>query len=910
MYIGAAGLVALALAGCGGGGGGGTTASTSGGTSGGTSASASVIPPTGTPVDASTMSATDFGALTPSGAITGVSIASPPVVNFQITDANGRGIKGLGFTSQTSTAKYPGLSNLAFTLAKLVPGTNGSPSKWVSYVVTSSPTTTAGELPARPTSDNIGTLVDNGDGTYKYTFYRDITKVKDLVAAATYTGVNKAADLGDLTYDPTLVHRLAIQVGGNARGTGTNTANGANSGVTAVPMGKPVNIVFDWVPATGKVIAPTDAGQREIVKVSACFECHEKFTFHGGNRQDTKFCVTCHTDQRKYGQTAAVSTNNAFPALTKSSSGSYTPTTYIADGVTTGDLPVLVHKIHLGKELAKKNYNFANVLFNEVTYPQPIKNCTKCHTGTDGAANKTAQGDNWKNVPSRLACGACHDGINFDTGRGLTLADARDGKSSSTYGHVGGAQADDKNCALCHSATAISTVYHTTVDPTGANGRGGYPLNTATDTPTVGFPSGQGPSIPVASQLNMPAGVYKINFEIKQVTVAGAAGAKKATVVYRVLKDGQPVTFNATGNLITNVDGSPGVYVTYAVPQDGIASPADWNAQKTASIKALRDGTAGTQTGPDASGYYSATLSAIIPDNATMVTGEIGIDYNGFVQLGHADYPKGIRLREPAFVMKTADGYTARRSIVDNAKCNNCHGQLGVSPSFHSGARNNGQGCATGGCHDANKATGHVGAANSFGGGWSVAIKNMVHAIHGSSKREQAFTYEATTANPNGFKEVTYPGVLKSCETCHVSGSYDFSGSANNAALPNLLWTTDAWGDMTNNSTTNPTSIASIGLSPWVTTLGAGQIDYRTNPLVSSPIASSCFGCHDSSLARDHMQTNGGTLVKQWSTVASVATRPSTSIGQTSSNTFNKSEQCMLCHATGKVADIKVMHAK
>ena len=27
-----------------------------------------------------------------------------------------------------------------------------------------------------PSTDNTGTLVDNGDGSYKYTFYRDITK--------------------------------------------------------------------------------------------------------------------------------------------------------------------------------------------------------------------------------------------------------------------------------------------------------------------------------------------------------------------------------------------------------------------------------------------------------------------------------------------------------------------------------------------------------------------------------------------------------------------------------------------------------------------------------------------------------------------------------------------------------------
>jgi len=902
MSVVAAGLLAVALAGCnsgGGGGDGGTAAAPPTGGSGG-GAVVNVPAPTGPAVDASTLSSADFGALAPSGAVTSVSVNSSPVVTFQVTDANGRGIKGLGFTSKKTTDLVPSYQNMSFTFAKLVPGTNGSPSKWVSYLVKSPATTTSADTPRRPSWETFGTLVDNGDGTYKYTFYTDITKVTDFVAAATLTAPNVAADLGNLTYDPTLLHRLVVRIGGNARGTGTNTADGSNSGVTAVPMGTAANIVFDWYPATGEVVPAGDTDQREIVKVSACFECHQKFSFHGGGMQDTRFCVTCHTDQRKYGQTRVTSTANAFPALTKTVNATtgavtYSPYTYVADGVTTGDFPNFIHKLHFGKELKKTNYNYANVLFNEVTYPQTITNCTKCHT----KSTATPQGDNWKSVPSRLACGGCHDAINFATGGGTTIAGA-------TTGHIGGAKKDDSQCALCHDATTIP-VYHVTVDPKGSEGRGGYPVNTATDTPTAGYPAGQGPGIPLASQLNLPAGVYKINFEIKQVTLTGAAGAKKAQVVYRILKDGQPVTLNATGRLITGVDGSPGVYVAYATAQDGIAAPADWNATKNASVKDIRDAKSGnSQTGPDASGFYTATLGAAIPDDAKMLTGVIGVDYQGFVQLNNADYPKGIRLREPKFVMKLADGHTARRAIVSNDKCNNCHGQLGVSPSFHSGARNNGEGCAI--CHDANRATGHVGASNSFGGGWSVSTKFMVHAIHASSKREKAFSYEATAANPDGFKEVTYPGVLKTCETCHVAGSYDFSAAANSAALPNLLWTTDAKGDMTNSATTNPTGIASIGLSPWVTTLGKGQVDYRTDNLVSSPIASACFSCHDSSLAVQHMQSNGGTLLGLFSSVSSAATRPA--VGAISTMTFTKSEQCTLCHASGKVADIKAMHAK
>ena len=93
-------------------------------------------------------------------------------------------------------------------------------------LATAPPTTTTAAAPQRPGTDNTGTLVDNGDGTYKYTFYRDVTKIKDLVAAMTVALPNKLADLGDLTYDASLTHRLTIQLSGNAPGTGTNTPTG------------------------------------------------------------------------------------------------------------------------------------------------------------------------------------------------------------------------------------------------------------------------------------------------------------------------------------------------------------------------------------------------------------------------------------------------------------------------------------------------------------------------------------------------------------------------------------------------------------------------------------------------------------------------------------------------------------
>jgi OmcA/MtrC family decaheme c-type cytochrome len=907
-----AGLLALSIAGCGGGSDGAAGAPGAAGATGATGATgpaggtgtgaAGTVNVGSNTVAASADAAAAWKALAPQVTISSVTINSPAVVKFTVKDAAGNPVVGLGNKSQSSSATVAGLTNLSFTLAKLVPAANGAPSKWVSYNVVR-PLTVAEKttVPATascnadktwcgtyPTTDTQGTLADNGDGSYQYTFYRNSKDAATIVAGLTDSvdGLSKKADLGDVSFDATQTHRLGLVISGNAPGTGSNTPTGAASATAAVAMANPANAVFDFIPATGKAVTATDTS-RDIVKIESCASCHDgKPLAHGGSRKDPKLCVTCHTDQVKYSfdMEAPMLADGITFATQTGSNAVVRPAQAVLMGRAVGNFPNYIHKLHMADKLTKQGYNYNNdggpMNFNTVTYPQPVTNCVQCHDGSTNAVSKTpvtANGDNWKSVPSRLACGSCHDGIDFATGNGIALGT----RGQAVGGHVGGAQLNDATCAVCHTAATIP-VYHVTVDPTGANGRGGYPLNTANDVPTPGYPKDQGPTIPVASQLGaLPAGVFKINFEIKSVTVADVTGGKQATVVYRMFKDGSKVTFNATGNLIDNVDGNPGIYLTYGTPVDGVTTPVDWNGPTSAvaKFKELRIGTGGTQTGPDADGYYTAVLSYLIPSTAKMITAAVGVEYNGLVQLGLDAYPKGIRLREPAFAMMTATGYTARRAIVSNAKCNSCHGQLGVSPSFHSGARNNGEGCAI--CHQPSTAGGH-GAT-----GWSVSVKNLVHSIHGSAKRDNAFTYQATIDNPAGFGEVGYPGVLNKCEKCHVAGSYDFSAAANSAAQPNLLWTTDSNGNMT--------TAPALGRSPWVTTLA----DYTSDNLVSSPMSSSCFGCHDTKSAVAHMQYNGGTLVSPASTVSTGGR----------ANGFSKVESCMVCHASGKVADIKAVHA-
>jgi len=905
----ATGLIVLALAGCGGGGSSETPAAAA--------PPAVVVPPvviapavavpTGAaPVTltAATPAAT-FAALAPTVPAVSVTIASPPKVTFSLTDAAGNGIIGFGSTSKSATATVASYPNLAFSLAKYVPGeavagtTTTTPGKWVSYIVTTVPSTTTASTATRPGTDNTGTLVDNKNGTYTYTFYRDITKVKDEVAAMTLTGANKAVDLGDLTFDKNALHRLTIQISGNAPGTGSNTADGVTV-TTAVPMANPINVIYDFIPATGKAVASTDATvpQRLIVDKASCNECHAKLggkpgtesqTFHGGSRYDPKYCVVCHTDQRKYGRTASTSV-----------AGVFTGSTYVADGVTLGDFPVLIHRVHKGEGLKKTGYNYAGVLLNETRYPQDYRNCAKCH---DNTAPKVApQADNWKMVPSRLACGACHDGIDFATGKGTTNA-------GGTGGHIGGAKLDDKQCALCHDATSIP-VYHIPVTkPAADNAFLAGQTNTRTNSAWI-----------ASNTSKLPAGAIKVDYDIKSVVRNANMNVE---MTFRMLQNGVAKPFNdptAKTEIWDNFMGSPTLYCVWAEAQDGITAPADFNKSASTWLRSVWNGTAtgskaATLSAIDTSGYYKATLTGFtVPNGAVMLTCGMGYEYQitaalPLTQTNLADYPVSASANSagPTGIAKpngglivvipdaqvvasagsaaggTGAAYTGRRAIVSDALCNTCHQELGIfaEATFHGGQRNDGSTCSW--CHNPNRTS----------SGWSADSSNFIHGIHAASKRTVPYNWHAVSAT-NNYSKVEYPGILSKCETCHVAGSYDFSASASSAALPNRLYRTVATGTgFTSAAAATSVSFAPASYVPRDVDYGNATTTSGQN-LVISPIAAACFSCHDSTVASQHMESNGGSVYRARTTALA------------------KSEQCMFCHQPTSAfgLGIKTVHNK
>jgi OmcA/MtrC family decaheme c-type cytochrome len=990
-----------------------------------------------TPSDADTAA---WAALQPQVTVQSVTIASPPVVKFTVTDQNGIPIAGLGNISKSSTATVASYPNLAFALAKLVPGSNGSPSKWVSYIVTTVPTTTAGAAPTRPTTDSTGTLVDNGDGTYAYTFYRDVKGIKDQIAAMDAGTGNNVADLGDLTFDGTLVHRVTVAISGNAPGTGTNTPNAVQN-VTGVPMQHPIDFAFDFTPSTGQA---TPSG-REITATAKCNECHRVLggipgdpndsssaAFHGGNRNNVQYCVVCHTAQRKYGQ--ATATYNA-STLTITSASSYRFGAFGGDKSldrAIGDLPNMMHHFHAGPVLAYKGYNYANVLFNDILFPQDLRNCTKCHDGSDNSTAKTAEGDNWKKVPNRLACGGCHDGIDFATGQGVTLRDAAAGLTSTTkfngLAHGGFAQADDSRCVLCHSPAGVDIdLIHRPVTPPNSD-------NALLPHTDGGTGNGNTNAAWIASNpARLPTGAIAVTYDVKSVSLNGN---RNPVMVFRWLQNGQRKDLNvfdpanpvakqnpATGaqEMWPNFMGSPSAQFVYALPQDGIKTPSDYNASARGYLRAIWNGTgtgtgAGTLSGPDSNGYYTVTLTGVtLPASAVMLTGGMGYSYavSGssaslpLTQTAAADgtpfkdeagapvYPVWAsgttdttvkcvvpaNAKSPACngglvviapnAQKVATGCptlppgqppdplcTGRRPIVEDARCNACHQELGTftEDAFHAGQRNDGTTCSW--CHTPNVAS----------SGWSADSTYFVHAIHAGAKRDVKYTWDApgpATSLPDGgiaaesFADIEYPGVLRDCQTCHLPNTYDFSATASANALPNkqlrvvatgayngiFNTTTNVGGSITNYSanctasaSSTQTALGFFELAPYVATVTA---PYPAVPPSTSTYgigysfnagASASTGCTPdgkvytipAGSTPDQGDTNardayGASLVN--SPIAGVCSachdspaalahfeQQGGSIYEPRSSALKKVESCLICHGTGQIADIAQVH--
>jgi OmcA/MtrC family decaheme c-type cytochrome len=844
-----AAMVLAALSGCGSDDDGGTALPPTG-----SALSAQIAAAAGNPAnDSASNSSSAFKVLQDAG-VPAVVVASAPKVNFTVFSD--------GAVKQGLT-----LSNMSFIIAKLVPATNDSIEEWLSYTYRTeiaSPGVGPGGQPvleraAQATTDpkpagQAGQLVYNADGYYTYTFSTDITD---------------PGKTNGVVFEPNRTHRIAIQL---------SYTNAAGQTVRVNPY---FDVTFD---GAGRSVAVTDpAKTRVMADIGSCNGCHESLALHGGGRVDVQYCVLCHST-----------------ATTDANSGNVLA------------MSTMTHKIHAGRLLKSKldaglggeqyviwGYQNSKHDYSHVGFPQDLRNCTVCHTGTNPT---TPQGDNWKSKISKEACLTCHaslPGSNFYEGHALFtgVADPTTLANSQCLGcHMAGTgvspervhwNQNEENAAKYRmniesatydAASRKVTIRYFLSDPTNNNAK--YNLVTSECT-------GAGASLTCSNQTRFG----NLRFYVAYQNLVG----QRTTVTEFTAYNNGGSAANAYAYKGTN-DGANNYTIEIPLPADTANAVAAGTA-RVVSVGQIKEAKLEVKTTADPRPEVQPrTLINVVAQNTF----------------------KDVAISGPL---------NPRRQVVSNEKCNVCHGALGtttgsntVAEAFHGGARNTVESCAL--CHDALRSSSTV-MTSGLALQESYHFKRMIHGIHSTTRRAFPFTHGNVVQGPfskdgvltggglflnnqsvsiggvstvvipagtpvaagetfdsiakiiddaargkgytgapiepalNYAAEVAYPDLGLNCKGCHVNDSY-----------------------MRDQSTVG--SVVSLRAT------GADPLAYN----VISPQAATCTGCHDSSFAIGHVTSFGGSAFGN----------------RTLGEDRLVTETCMDCHAPGLFKGIDLVH--
>ncbi len=589
--------------------------------------------------------------------------APVPVIEFTLKTSHGGAATGLA------------PSALQVMVAKLVqsPGSR-VPQSWQSYV-NRTQTATAGPKPlpsatqATTEAGTAGTLVDLGNGKYRYTYKVNLASVTTPIAVA---------------FEPNLTHRLGFEV----------RLAGAAEEIS------PDNPVKDVVPGGG-----AGNGNKLVAATTTCDTCHERLDLHGGPRHTVEYCVTCHNP------------------------GSVDP-----DSGNSVDMAYMVHSIHAGLERADYSpdptkptpipyivYGFGGTQFNfgNVTYPQDLTFCDKCHTKSTAAPD----GDAWQTAVSASICGGCHIGglstTAYSPSKGYTYA-----YTHETFAFT----AQDGICGDCHR-------------PDGAAGGNANHMLIPTRAP-VGKALGAQFKFEILAVTNV--GLNKT--PTVKFRVSNPANANKA---YDIVTDkafttsGASLNINVAWDAATDISNAKADGTEPGLRSNSTPRRSGYTLQM--NIQQVR--AAAQAAGQAADGSYTIPFFTPIPVETTSLMVQMD-GHPKALPPGETDWAKSVNARAGMTVFYTG---TQRPRLVTQAKCDNCHNQL----SFH-GANRNGdpQGCVV--CHNASGGYADEGLG-------TIAMGAFIHGLHASNVEE--------------IGEVTYPQSLANCEACHTPGTYNAARS-------------------------------------------------------------------------------------------------------------------------------------
>jgi OmcA/MtrC family decaheme c-type cytochrome len=444
---------------------------------------------------------------------------------------------------------------------------------------------------------------------------------------------------------------------------------------------------FNFVPNGSPVVATHD-----VIKTASCNACHDQLSHHGGSRRGIEMCVLCHTPQ------------------------TIDPNT--GDNV---DMSVMVHKIHMGSQLpsviAGKPYKIGSSDWSTVVFPADPRRCESCHS----QATKAAQATAYLTRPTRAACGACHDDVNFATGDN----------------HAGGPQFDDNQCSTCHIAQGEldfdASIKGAHLVPADSKNLSGLVVNltkvqngTAGSNPAVTFTvqDGSGNAVPVSKLGGLT------------LTMAGP------TTDYGYTSFGSDVT-------------TPG-YVSESAT--GATCGADGTCMYT-----FAHSVPAAATGTYAIGIEARRTEVLLPGTTSQQSVQYGAN------------------NKVTYVSVDGSAVQPRRAVVAINNCNQCH----VSLSVHGGLRNQTEYCVLCHNPSNSDASTRASAqlpADKAQPPQGINFNLLVHRIHSGVNLQtdnRSYVVVGFGGSHNDFTGVRFPpmspqgtpGDRRNCSMCHINGS-------------------------------------------------------------------------------------------------------------------------------------------
>jgi OmcA/MtrC family decaheme c-type cytochrome len=366
--------------------------------------------------------------------------------------------------------------------------------------------------------------------------------------------------------------------------------------------------------------------------------------------------------------------------------------------------------------------------YSEVQFTKDIDNCTNCHTGGGNEA------DNWFEVPSAEACGACHDNLDFATGAN----------------HAGGS-ADNSECLYCHSP---------------------------------GDPDYGADVVHRGEQRATEAARYE--FAIDDIQIDGDA----LEIDYMVTRDGVPIDLGLSPEFnqgssratllvgwstsdYTNVDSGETPAEPLSLDGLDIGGEASDLGGNVYQVVADLDGTgaSGTVTvAMNGRAVFDLDGDGTYDDTAPVRNDYWSVNVDG----GRAD-PFGDAVE--------------RRDVVDVDKCNACHDASGLGISLHGNNRTGEiQVCVL--CHNPDATDINVRpAAPDLGvdgkAEESIDMKRMIHQIHSGAELANGVVIYGYRSSIHDYSNTEFIGNRMNCEGCHDPGTYGAAEAAN--TLPSTI---------------------------------------------------------------------------------------------------------------------------